>query len=91
MFDGVDRIVEQILSELKGRRPVAVLHADCVLRGRFSLDRILKDELINHMQSPICRGENIPWLGLYSAGEFVMLGGEAWFQQISSSLFIIYR
>jgi hypothetical protein len=91
MFDGVDLIVKKILNDLQGRKPVAVLHADCVLRGRFSLDRILKDEIINHMQSPICKGENIPWLGFYSAGEFVMLGGEAWFQQISSSLFVIYR
>jgi hypothetical protein len=91
MFDGVDWIVKKIVNELDGRKPLAVFHADCVLRGRFSLDRILKDEIINRMQSPICKGENIPWLGLYSAGEFVMLGGEAWFQQISSSLFVIYR
>jgi hypothetical protein len=91
MFEGVDHIVNNIIDELQGRKPVAVLQADCVLRGRFSLDRILKDEIINRMQAPICKGENIPWLGLYSAGEFVMLGGEAWFQQISSSLFVIYR
>ena len=91
MFNGVDWMVKKIVDELQGRKPVAVFHADCVLRGRFSLDRILKDEIINHMQSPICKGEDIPWLGLYSAGEFVMLGGEAWFQQISSSLFVIYR
>jgi hypothetical protein len=91
MFDGVDWMVGKIVDELQGRKPVAVFHADCVLRGRFSLDRILKDEIINRMQSPICKGENIPWFGLYSAGEFVMLGGEAWFQQISSSLFVIYR
>jgi hypothetical protein len=91
MFSGVDFMVQKIVDELQGRKPVAVFHADCVLRGRFSLDRILKDEIINRMQSPICKGENVPWLGLYSAGEFVMLGGEAWFQQISSSLFVIYR
>jgi hypothetical protein len=91
MFEGVDWMVKKIVDELQGRKPVAVFHADCVLRGRFSLDRILKDEIINRMQSPICRGENIPWLGLYSAGEFVSLGGETWFQQMSSSLFVIYR
>ena len=91
MFEGVDLMVKKIVDELQGRKPVAVFHADCVLRGRFSLDRILKDEIINRMQAPICRGEDIPWLGLYSAGEFLMLGGEAWFQQISSSLFVIYR
>jgi hypothetical protein len=91
MFEGVDWMVKKILNELNGKKPVAVFHADCVLRGRFSLDRILKDEIINRMQVPICQGENIPWLGLYSAGEFARLGGESWFQQISSSLFVIYR
>jgi hypothetical protein len=91
MFNGVDWMVKKIVDELQARKPVAVLHADCVLRGRFSLNRILKDEIINHLQAPICKGENVPWLGFYSAGEFVMLGGEAWFQQMSSSLFVIYR
>jgi hypothetical protein len=91
MFEGVDWMVKNILNELNGKRPVAVFHADCVLRGRFSLDRILKDEIIKRMQAPICQGENIPWLGLYSAGEFARLGGESWFQQMSSSLFVIYR
>ena len=91
MFEGVDLVVKKIVDELQGRKPVAVFQTDCVLRGRFSLDRILKDEITNHLQAPICHGENIPWLGFYSAGEYVMLGGEAWFQQISSSLFVIYR
>jgi len=91
MFDGVDWIVKKILDKLEGRKLVAVFHADCVLRGRFSLNRILKEEIINHLQSPICKGEDIPWLGFYSAGEFAMLGGEPWFHQISSSLFVIYR
>jgi hypothetical protein len=91
MFDGVDLVVNKILNELQGRKPVAVFQTDCILRGRFSLDRILKDEITNHMQAPLCQHEDIPWLGFYSAGEFVMLGGEACFQQISSSLFVIYR
>ena len=91
MFEGVDSMAKNIIEELHGKKPVAVFHSDCVLRGRFSLDRILKDEIINHLQAPICQGENIPWLGLYSAGEFAMLGGETWFHQITSSLFVIYR
>jgi hypothetical protein len=91
MFNGVDSMVTKILDELQGRKPVAVFHADCVLRGRFSLNRILKDEIINHLQAPICKGENIPWLGLYCAGEITMLGGEAWINMLSSSLSVLYR
>jgi hypothetical protein len=91
MFDGVDLMVRKIVNELNGRKPVAVFQTDCILRGKFSIDRILKDEITNHIQGPICKGEDIPWLGFYAGGEFFMLGGEAQFQQISSSLFVIYR
>jgi hypothetical protein len=91
MFDGVDRMTKQILELLKGKKPLAVFHADCLLRGRFSLNRILKDEFINRMQYPICQGDPIPWLGLYSGGEFAMIGGKNWFHTFTSSLFVIHR
>jgi hypothetical protein len=91
MFEGVDWMIKRILDTLEGKKTVAVFHADCALRGRLSLNRILKDEIINRIQNPLCKGEDIPWLGLYSGGEFAMLGGETWFHQISSSLFVIYR
>jgi hypothetical protein len=91
MFEGVDWMVTKVLEELQGKRPVAVFHADCALRGRFSLNRILKDELVHKIQYPICKGENIPWFGLYSGGEFAMIGDRTWFHQITSSLFVIYR
>ncbi|MBI5010880.1 MAG: FIST C-terminal domain-containing protein [Bacteroidia bacterium] len=91
MFDGVDLMVRKINDELQGKKPVAVFQTDCILRGKFSIDRILKDEITYHMQGPICKGEDIPWLGFYAGGEFFMLGREVNFQQISSSLFVIYR
>ncbi|MCX6253927.1 MAG: FIST C-terminal domain-containing protein, partial [Bacteroidia bacterium] len=79
MFDGVDHLGKSILDSLNGAKPVAVFHADCVLRGKLSLNKILKDEIINHMQAPICGGKTIPWLGLYSAGEFVRIGRKNFF------------
>jgi hypothetical protein len=91
MFNGADLMMKKILDTLQENKPLAVFHADCVLRGRFSLNRILKDELINHLQFPICGGENVPWLGLYSGGEFAMIGGQTWYHNITSSLFVIYR
>jgi hypothetical protein len=91
MFDGVDWMIKRILDLLDAKKPLAVFHADCALRGRLSLNRILKDEIINRIQYPLCKGANTPWLGLYSGGEFAMLGGESWFHQLSSSLFVIYR
>jgi hypothetical protein len=91
MFDGVDQFVQWILESLNGKKPLAVFHADCVMRGRFSLNRILKDEIINQMQVPLCKGEKIPWLGLYSGGEFAMIGKQNFLHGFSSSLFVIYR
>ena len=91
MFDGVDRIVKADSGTLQGKKPLAVFHADCLLRGRFSINRILKDEFINRMQYPICKGEPVPWLGLYSGGEIAMIGGRNWFHTFTSSLSVIYR
>jgi hypothetical protein len=91
MFDGVDRITKQILELLQGKKPLAVFHADCLLRGRFSINRILKDEFINRMQYPICQGEPVPWLGLYSGAEIAMIGGRNWIHAFTSALTVIHR
>jgi hypothetical protein len=91
MFEGVDWMINRVLNKMQEIKPLAVFHSDCVLRGRYSLNRILKDELIHRIQSPICKGENIPWLGLYSGGEICRIGSRNWFHTFSSSLFVIYR
>ncbi|MCX6253925.1 MAG: FIST C-terminal domain-containing protein [Bacteroidia bacterium] len=91
MFEGVDWMINRVVGKMQGIKPLAVFHSDCILRGRYSLNRILKDELIHRMQSPICKGENIPWLGLYSGGEICRIGSRNWFHTFSSSLFVIYR
>jgi hypothetical protein len=91
MFDGVDRIATRIQERLKGKKPEAVFHADCLLRGRFSINRILKDEIINRMQFPICKGDPVPWLGFYSGGEFARIGGKNWVHTFTSSLSVIHR
>jgi small ligand-binding sensory domain FIST len=91
MFDGVDRMTNRIKELLDGKKPVAIFHVDCLLRGRFSINRVLKDEFINRMQFPICQGQPIPWLGFYSGGEFGMIGGKNWVHTFTSSLLVIYR
>jgi len=91
MFEGVDRMTKQIQKLLNGNKPLAIFHADCLLRGKFSINRILKEEFINRMQYPICLGEPIPWLGFYSGGEIAMIGGKNWFHTFTSSLFVIHR
>jgi hypothetical protein len=91
MFDNVDRMTKQIQKLLKGNKLLAIFHADCLLRGKFSINRILKEEFINRMQYPICQGEPIPWIGMYSGGEIAMIGGKNLFHTFTSALFVIYR
>ena len=91
MFEGVDMMVKKILADLDGKRPVAVFHSDCVLRGRYSLNQVLKEDIISRLQTPLFADGRIPWLGMYSAGEIGMLNGEACLHQITSSLFVMCR
>jgi hypothetical protein len=91
MFDGVDRMTHRIQELLDGKKPLAIFHIDCLLRGRFSINRILKDEFINRMQYPICQGDPIPWLGFYSGGEYGMIGGKNWVHTFTSSLSVLHR
>lgn len=91
MFEGVDLMVKKILVGLDGKKPVAVFHSDCVVRGRLSLNQVLKEDIINRLQTHFFTEGHIPWLGIYSAGEIGMLNGEACVHQITSSLFVMYR
>ena len=91
IFDGVDRIVKQVLNRLDGKKPVAVFHTDCATRGRKSFNQILKEEIINRLQYPICGDDNIPWLGSYGYAEFAMLGGLNRIHQFTSALFVLFR
>jgi small ligand-binding sensory domain FIST len=91
MFQGVDHIAHRIAGHLEGKQPVAVFHADCIIRGRMSFDRVLKDEIVARMQYPVCQGQKIPWLGFYSGGEFSYIGGKNIFNIFTSTLNVLYR
>lgn len=91
MFEGVDQMLEKLNEIIKGKEILAVFHADCSIRGRFSFNRFLKDEIINRIQYPICKNEPIPWLGLYSGGEFAMIGQQNHIVQVTSTLSVLYR
>lgn len=92
IFSEMDRIVKCIVDRNPGRKPVAVFHADCLARGRFLVDRILKEELVFKMQQPFSEnGECPPWLGMYGFGEFARLGGENTYHNYTTALYVIYR
>jgi hypothetical protein len=91
IFDGLDKMVEQLIERFGDRKPVAVFHADCAARGRWGFNRVLKDEIVSRMQYPICKDENVPWLGMYGAGEFAELGGRNRLHHYTSALFPILK
>jgi hypothetical protein len=92
IFSEMDRMVATMNSHANGKTPVAVFHADCLARGRFLFNRIIKEELVGKMQFPFyVNGECPPWLGIYGFGEFARLGGENMYHNYTTALYVIYR
>jgi hypothetical protein len=92
IFSEMDRMVKSMVGRSGGKKPVAVFHADCLARGRFLFNRIMKEELVNTMQFPFYTdGECPPWLGMYGFGEFARLGGKNMYHNYTSALYVIYR
>ncbi len=60
IFAGVDRLMDKMVGQLNGRRPLAVFHADCMVRGRRMFNRVLKDEIIAKLQYPLSGDEVVP-------------------------------
>jgi 2,4-dienoyl-CoA reductase-like NADH-dependent reductase (Old Yellow Enzyme family)/small ligand-binding sensory domain FIST len=89
--EGVDWMMVRILERLDGRRPVAVFHADCVARGKFFGNRVIKDEIVHRLQYPLARGEALPWLGMYGGGELTPMSGSNELQIFTSSLYVLAR
>lgn len=92
IFTEMDRMVQDMKSRMSDKTPVAVFHADCLARGRFLFNRIIKDELVSKMQFPFYQnGECPPWLGMYGFGEIARLGGENTYHNYTTALYVIYR
>lgn len=92
IFADMDRMLEAMVARAGGRRPVAVFHADCLARGRFLFNRVLKEELVSRMQFPLSTdGVPPPWLGMYGFGEFARLGGRNTYHNYTTALYALYR
>lgn len=91
IFDGLDGLIERMTSQLAGRRPAAVFHADCMARGRLMFNRVLKDEIIAKMQHPLCGDDDVPWLGLYGYSEYCKIGSKNYFHSYTTALFSLVR
>jgi hypothetical protein len=92
IFSEMDKMVSDLKSRNTGKKTIAVFHADCLARGRFLFDRIIKEELVSRMQHPFFTdGECPPWLGMYGFGEFAKLGGINTYHNYTTALYVLYR
>jgi small ligand-binding sensory domain FIST len=92
IFSEMDNMVNAMVKNIGDREVVAVFHADCLARGRFLFNRIIKEELVSKMQNPFyVNGECPPWLGMYGFGEFARLGGKNTYHNYTTALYVIYR
>jgi small ligand-binding sensory domain FIST len=92
IFSEMDRMVNDMKDRIAEKEVVAVFHADCLARGRFLFNRIIKDELVSKMQYPFyTNGECPPWLGMYGFGEIARLGGKNIYHNYTTALYVIYR
>lgn len=92
IFSDMDRMMAQMVERIAGRQILGVFHADCLARGRFLFNRIMKDELVSRMQYPLSdNGEVPPWLGMYGFGEFARLGGKNTYHNYTTALYVICR
>jgi len=92
IFDDLDRMMEQMQQRMQQIKPIAVFHADCLARGRMLFNRIMKEELVAQMQTPLSNDDGVPaWLGIYGFGEFARLGGKNVYHNYSTALYALYR
>ncbi len=91
IFSGLERMMERMVGQLQGKKVAAVFHTDCAARGRAMFNKIVKDEIIEKMQSPIMNGSRTPWLGMYGFGEFTQLQGKNLFHNYTTSIYALVR
>lgn len=92
IFSEQKRSLEYIKEVMGNGKPVAVFQTDCLARGRFLFNRIVKDEIIAMMHDALSNdGEVPPWLGNYGFGEYARLGGKNSYHNYSTALLVLYR
>jgi hypothetical protein len=92
IFSEADAMMRWFDEQAEGKKPVAVFHADCLARGRYLFNKVMKEELVAAMQEPLAdNGVIPPWIGMYGFGEFARLGGKNEYHNYTSALYAIYR
>ena len=92
IFSEQQRSLDYLRAEIGAGTPVAVFQTDCLARGRFLFNKIVKDEIIAMMHGALSTGGVVPaWLGNYGFGEYARLGGKNTYHNYSTALLVLYR
>ncbi|MDR2117253.1 MAG: hypothetical protein LBP87_12820 [Planctomycetaceae bacterium] len=92
IFSEQQRSLEYLQANIGNGKPVAVFQTDCLARGRFLFNRVVKDEIITMMHTALSvDGIVPPWLGNYGFGEYARLGGKNTYHNYSTALLVLYR
>jgi len=92
IFNEQERSLKFIEEQLTGNTIQAVFQTDCLARGRFLFNKIMKEELMAMIQQSLSNdGEVPPWLGMYGFGEYAQLGKRNTFHNYSAALLVVYR
>ncbi|MDR2892513.1 MAG: FIST C-terminal domain-containing protein [Deltaproteobacteria bacterium] len=92
IFSEQERSLEFLKEQIGAGVPVAVFQTDCLARGRFLFNKVIKDEIIAMMHQALSNGGVVPaWLGMYGFGEYAILGGRNTFHNYSTALLVLYR
>jgi hypothetical protein len=85
---GVDRIAEEIKTQLGDNPARLVFQFDCAGRGKVFLREQQKLRLLETLRGQI--GPDVPWLGFYTFGEIAPVGGHNCLHQYTVVLTVIY-
>ncbi len=92
IFSEQQRSLDYLRSQIGSGQPIAVFQTDCLARGRFLFNKVMKDEIITMMHTNLSHEGIVPaWLGMYGFGEYARLGGENTYHNYSTALLVLYK
>ena len=92
IFSEQQRALDFLKDKISSGTPVAVFQTDCLARGRYLFNKVIKDEIITMMHSALSTGGDVPpWLGMYGFGEYTRLGGKNCYHNYSTALMVLFR
>jgi hypothetical protein len=88
LVNGVERVAEEIKTQLGHNPARLVFQFDCAGRGKLLLREPQKLQLLETLRQQI--GPDVPWLGFYTFGEIAPVGGHNHFHNYTVALTVIY-